>query len=258
MKARVLLVDDETLARERLRQLLRDEVDFEVIGECSDGRGAVEAIGREKPDVLFLDVQMPELNGFEVLEAVGDGVPRVVVFCTAYDQFAVKAFEVHAVDYLLKPFDRERFRMTLERVRQRCGVAERDGGGEGALASQLRGLLADMRVGGKPPERLAVKSSGRILLVKLEDIDWIESADNYVELHVGKETHLLRETMSTLEDRLGGGRFVRISRSTIVNVTRVKELQALFHGDYAVILEDGHRLTLSRNYREGLDYLIGR
>lgn len=251
-KARTLIVDDEPLARDRLRQLLKSEEDFDLIGECDNGRQAVDTVVKEQPDVLFLDVQMPEMDGFEVLTALGEAAPRVVVFCTAFDRFAVKAFDVHAVDYLLKPFDRDRFQLTLGRVRQRL----QEGRSE-HIADQLRGLLQELKPASRAPDRLAVKSSGRIVLVKLEDIDWIEAADNYVELHVGTETHLLRETMSTLEARLGAGVFVRISRSTIVNVNRVKELQPLFHGDYAVLLHDGHRLTLSRNYREKLELLLG-
>ncbi len=253
MKARTLIVDDEPLARERLRALLSSEPDFEVLGECSDGRSALEAILRDVPDVVFLDVQMPEMDGFEVLSMVGDQASPRVVFVTAYDQFAVRAFDVHAVDYLLKPFDKERFGTALGRLRSRLKEGQKD-----EIATRLRGLLWEMRPESRIPERLAVKSAGRIVLVNVCDIDWVESADNYVELHVGNETHLLRETMTVIEGRLNPRNYVRINRSTLVNVTRVKELQPLFHGDYAVILADGTRLSLSRNYRENLERLMGQ
>jgi two-component system LytT family response regulator len=246
-KTRTLIADDEPLARERLRQLLQNEPEIEIVGECADGREAVEAIRKESPDLLFLDVQMPELDGFGVVEAIGTEPAPVIVFVTAYDQFALRAFEVHAVDYLLKPFDRERFQTALRRALER--VRHREGR---ALTQQLSALLAEGKPPPKPLERLAVKSGGRALLVKTDDIDWIEAADNYVTLHVGKESHLLRDTVSALEGRLAPEKFVRISRSTIVNVERVKELRPLFHGEYAVTLHNGTRLTLSRRYRHKL------
>ncbi len=245
-------MDDEPLARERLRQLLSSLTDFDVIGECSDGRSAVESILRDAPDVVFLDVQMPEMDGFEVLSMVGDQVTPRVVFVTAYDRFAVRAFDVHAVDYLLKPFDRERFETALGRLRRRLSEGKKD-----EMTVRLRGLLSELRPEREVPERLAIKSAGRIVMVNICDIDWVEAADNYVELHIGSEKHLLRETMTVIEGRLNPRNYVRINRSTLVNVSRVKELQPLFHGDYAVILADGTRLSLSRNYRVNLDRLTG-
>lgn len=255
MKIRALIVDDEPLARERLRQLLATEPDVELVGECSDGASAIEAIREQAPDLVFLDVQMPDVDGFGVLEALPAESLPAVVFVTANDQFALRAFDVHAVDYLLKPFDRERFQTA---VRRAMAVWERRQNGQ--LNAQLAALLADVRPGERPGrvERLAVKSSGRVVLVKIEDIDWIEAADNYVSLHVGAEEHLHRETMAAMEAMLPEGRFMRISRSTIVNLDRVKELQPLFHGEYAVILRNGTRLTLSRSYRDKLTQLMGR
>lgn len=253
MKIRALIVDDEPLARERLRQLLEAEPDVEIVGECGDGTDAVAAIERDEPDLVFLDVQMPELDGFGVLEAVPESKLPEVIFVTAFNQHAVRAFEVHAIDYLLKPFDRDRFRTALDRARRRLEPAQ-----AGELNQKLAALLAEIRPEPRTVDRLAIKSSGKVVFVKAADIDWIEAADNYVNLHVGKESHLLRETMASIETRLEPKQFVRISRSTIVNLERVKELQPMFHGDYAVILRDGTRLGLSRGYRDKLELLVGR
>jgi len=250
MKHRTLIVDDEPLARERLSRWLEAEPDLEVIGECADGRQAVERILTDRPALVFLDVQMPELDGFGVLEALhGEPLP-VIVFATAYDQFAVKAFEVHAVDYLLKPFDRERLRVALDRARQRLARPASP-----AMPEELAALLADLRPREGYPARIAVRSEGRVALVRADDIDWVEASDNYVILHVGAENHILRDTLTAFEARLNPERFLRISRSTIVNMDRIKELQPLFHGEYAVILRNGTRLTLSRGYRDKLKVL---
>ena len=255
VKIRALIVDDEPLARERLRKLLAAESDIELIGECSDGVSAVQSIRDLSPDIVFLDVQMPELDGFGVIAAIGDGRMPAVVFVTAHDQFALKAFEVHAVDYLLKPYNKERLQTALRRAIEQ---ARRHQAGD--LNQRLTALLADVKPAAKPrhAERIAVKSSGRVVFVKVDDIDWIEAADNYVSLHVGAEEHLHRETMASLEVQLPPEKFMRISRSTIVHVDRIKELQPLFHGEYAVILRNGAKLTLSRSYREKLDLLMGR
>ncbi len=252
MKIRVVIVDDEPLARERLRDWLGAEPELEVIGECGDGRAAVELIRREKPDLVFLDVQMPELDGFGVLQELAGGPLPTVVFVTAFDQFAVKAFEVHAADYLLKPYDRDRFRTALGRALERA--RQRQAGG---VQEQLAALLADLRPGEreKPLDRLAIKGEGRVTLVKTDDIDWIEASDNYVIIHVGNDRHMLRETMTALEGRLAPRKFIRISRSVIVNADRIKELQPMFHGEYVVVLRNGAKLTLSRNYRDKLPEL---
>lgn len=253
MKIRTLIVDDEQLARERLRGFLSAEPDLEIVGECADGQAAVEAIERDEPDLLFLDVQMPELDGFGVLEAAKPARPPVVIFTTAFSQHALKAFEVHALDYLLKPFDRDRVRVALDRARDHLRQSQ-----AGALNERLAALLAEMRPPTQAVDRLVVKTGGRVMLVRAADIDWVEAADNYVSLHAGAETHLLRETMAALEARLDPKAFLRISRSTIVNVERIKELQPMFHGDYTVILRNGTRLSLSRSYRDKLQFLLGK
>ena len=248
MKTRTLIVDDEPLARERLRGFLADDPTIEVVGEAGNGREAVGAILQLAPDLVFLDIQMPEMDGFEVIAALKDKVPPAVVFATAYDQFAVKAFEVHAVDYLLKPFDSDRVNETLRRVARRLKQGEANG-------PRLDGLIAEIKSRPDTPGRLLIKADKKMVLVPMDDIDWVEAADNYVVLHVGKESHIQRETLSAMEIKLPSDTFIRISRSTIVNINRIKELQPLFHGEYAVILKTGARLTLTRTYRDGLEKL---
>jgi two-component system LytT family response regulator len=208
----------------------------------------VDAIQKFAPDLVFLDVQMPEMDGFEVIEAVGvEQMPRVI-FVTAYDQYTLRAFEVHALDYLLKPFDRERFLKALDYARSNL---ER-----GEFNRQLVRLLDGRPAARKPLERLVIKSGGRIYFLNVEEVDWIEAADNYVELHVGRESHLLRETISGLAARLDPARFLRIRHSTIVNLERVKELRPLFRGEYLIVLRDGTELTSSRRYRKNLDAIL--
>ena len=243
-KIRTLIVDDESLARDRLRQLLEKETGVDLIGECADGRTAVMTIQQESPDLIFLDVQMPELDGFGVAEAIGSEAGPVIVFVTAHDKFALRAFEIHAVDYLLKPFDRERFQVALRRALEQ--VAQRD---NSALIARQAALIASLK-SPKTEDRIAVKAGGHVVWVKLDEVDWISSADNYAELHVGAKSHLLRETMAALEARLDPKRFVRISRSVIVNAPRIKELKRLFYGGCEVVLQDGTKLTLSRRYRD--------
>jgi two-component system LytT family response regulator len=250
---RTLIVDDEPLARERIRTLLREEPDIELVGECADGHEAVSAIEEKRPELLFLDVQMPEMDGFAVLEAVGAERVPAVVFVTAYDRYALRAFDVHALDYLLKPFDRERFRKALARARTQIGERR-----DGALGARLLALLKDIKQEPKYRDRFVIKSAGRVLFLRADEIDWIEAAGNYVQLHIGSATHLMRDTMSGLEARLQPEKFVRIHRSTIVQVDRIKEMQPSFHGDYVVLLEDGTRLNLSRSYREKLQAVLGQ
>ncbi len=250
-KIRTLIVDDEDLARERLKSLLAREPRIELVGEAGDGKSAVEAIEKLKPDLVFLDVQMPELTGFEVLQALDQKQLPNVVFVTAHDKFALKAFDVHAVDYLLKPFDRERFQVALDRAIAKIGTQKPE-----EKEKAVAGVLQETKPAG-PVERLLVKSDGRVLLLKVEDIDWVEAADNYVNLKVGKDSHMMRETMTSLEARLPAEKFMRISRSTIVNVERIQELQPMFHGEYIVVLKGGAKLTLSRSYRDKLDRLLG-
>ena len=252
-KIRALIVDDEPLARERIVDLLAREAEIELIGECGNGLSALAMIESRKPDLLFLDVQMPELDGFGVLEALDDACLPVTIFVTAYDQYALRAFEVHALDYLLKPFDRERFEKALQHAKGHIAQAR-----AGAVNQQLAALLADLKTKPKPVERLVIKSGGRVFFLRVEEIDWIEAAANYVRLHAGKEEHLLRETINGLAARLDSDKFLRIHRSTIVNLESVKELQPWFHGDYVVILQDGTQLTSSRGYREQLHKLLGK
>ena len=247
MAIRTILVDDEPLAREKLRGFLESEPDFEVIGECRDGAEAIQAIQRERPDLVFLDVQMPELDGFEVLDRLDRQRLPAVIFVTAYDQYALKAFEVHALDYLLKPFDRQRLRQALARVRERRQADE--------LRTRLRALLAERN---PYPDRLEVKSAGRVRIFRVDEIDWIDAAGNYVKIHAGGETLTLRETMGGIEQRLDPRLFMRIHRSTIVSIRRIRELQQQQHGDYVVVLEGGQRLTLSRSYRDKMQELLAR
>jgi two-component system, LytTR family, response regulator len=253
MKTRTLIADDEPLARERLRKLLSAEPQIDLIGECSNGREAVEAIRKESPDLVFLDVQMPELDGFGVVQELHKSERPAVIFVTAHDKFALRAFEVHAIDYLLKPFDRERFQTALHRALDHLQKHTTHD-----LNARLSALLADVRQEPKYTERLAIKSSGKVVFLKASEIDWVEAADNYVNLHAGSESYLHRETMSALEEILDPARFLRISRSTIVNIDCVKELQPLFHGEYSVILKNGARLTLSRGYREKIQQFLGK
>lgn len=249
---RVLIVDDEPPARERILALLADEPDIAVLGECESGLAAVEMIRNLDPDLVFLDVQMPGLDGFGVVAELGGALP-VLVFVTAYDAYAVRAFEVHALDYLLKPFDRERFRETLDRAR--AALTERVTPG---LSAGLAAPITEADPGRTPLRRLLAKRDGRLVVLKAAEIDWIESSANYASLHVGKETYLVRETMQSLEGRLDPAQFLRIHRSTIVNLDRVQEIEPYFHGDYIVRLADGQRLTLSRTYRDRLQKHFGR
>ena len=249
---RVLLVDDESLAREMLREMLHDDPLVTIVGESCNGVEALEAIRTHSPDLIFLDVQMPELGGFEVLEALGKDIPRVI-FVTAYDQYAVRAFEVHALDYLLKPFDQERFDISWQRARAQI-LRDRHGGTD----QRILALLEEMKAGSKYLERLVIKASGRIYFLETAEIDWIEAEGNYVSVHSGKKSHLLRETISSLEAQLDPKRFLRIHRSSIVRIDRIQELQPWFHGEYRIILHNGTQLTLSRNYRDRLQEALGK
>ena len=251
-KIRTLIVDDEPLARRGIRAQLKEEADIEIIAECGNGRDAVALLEEQKPDLVFLDVQMPELDGFGVIEAIGVERLPTVIFVTAYDKYALRAFEVHALDYLLKPFDPERFTTALQRAR-----AQIEHKHISDLSDRLQDLIDDLKAGPKYAERIVIKSAGRIFFLGIEEIDYIEAADNYVRLHAGRASHLLRETMSGIEKRLDPARFMRVHRSTIINVRRIKELHALFHGEYEITLLDGTRLTSGRGYRDRLQELFG-
>jgi two-component system LytT family response regulator len=250
---RVLVVDDEAAARRGLRRRLSALPDLAVVGECEDGEAAVAAISALRPDLVFLDIQMPGLDGFGVIGAVGVAQMPAVVFVTAYDEFALRAFEVNAVDYLLKPVDEPRLHAAVERARAR--VSDRDDGWRPRLATALGelGLPAAPRW----CRRLAIRGNGRVLLVEVAEVDRIESAGNYVQIHQGRKAHLLRETMSRLEARLDPERFARVSRAAIVNIDRVRELQPMFNGDFVVVLKDGAEVTGSRRYRDALLSLLG-
>lgn len=252
-KIRTLVVDDEPLARERLTNLLSAEPDIEVVGQCRDGEEAATAIVDHTPDLVFLDVQMPAMNGFEVIDAVGSERMPLVIFVTAYDQHALKAFQVRALDYLLKPFDRDRFQEALQRART---YIQRDETGD--IGRRLLALVKDLRRDQPKTDRLVVKSGGRLFFLRTDEIDWIEAAGNYVRLHVGPVTHLLRETMNAIEGRLDPEKFFRIHRSRIVNMERIQEMQPWLNGEYAVLLRTGTRLTLSRGYREKLQDRLAR
>ena len=252
MKAiRVAIVDDERAAREALREYLAAEADIDIVAECANGFEAVKAVANLHPDLLLLDVQMPKLDGFEVLELVGQ--ETAVIFTTAYDEYALRAFEVHALDYLLKPFGRERFRETLKHAR---ASLERRRAGD--LGRRLLALVNDIKPEAPKLDRLVVKSGGRVFFLRTDDLDWIEAAGNYVRLHLGEEAHLFRETMTRMEARLDTRRFVRIHRSRIVNTERIKELQPWFNGEYVVVLRNGTRLPLSRGYRDKLQEQLGK
>jgi two-component system LytT family response regulator len=248
---RALIVDDEPPARARLRHFLEAEPDVELVAECASGPEAVEVIARTAPHVVFLDVQMPVMNGFEVLAALAPGPLPAIIFVTAYDEYALRAFEVHAVDYLLKPYSRERLREALACARARSTSAELVGLEHGLLA-----LVDELRNAHAPRERIAVRSDGRVFFIAVADIDWVEAAANYVRLHARGESHVLRESMKNMETRLPARSFLRIHRSTIVNIDRIRELQPWFHGEYIVILHDGTKLTVSRAYVDRLHELI--
>ena len=241
-RIRTLVADDEPIARARMLALLRDEPDIEVIGECATGPQAMSAIEHSSPDLVFLDIQMPQIDGLTLARTLGRTMPAVV-FVTAYDEYALGAFEVHALDYLLKPYSADRFKSALVHARQHLGSRQKSG-------NHL------------PPyerrDRLVIKSSGRIHFVRTQDIDWCEANGNYVRLHVGAQTHLVRGTMAHIESQLDQAQFVRIHRSTIVNVDRIQELHSSFGGEYMVLLHDKTRLTLSRGYRDGLQAKLGK
>ena len=254
-------MDDEPVARRRLRRLLRTAPDVDVVGESADGAAAVEAVRALTPDLVLLDVQMPELDGFGVLQNLARAEPGgkgrtqmpEVIFVTAHDRYAVRAFEVHALDYLLKPVDADRLARALEHARVRLLERQR-----APVDPRLLALLQDLAAERRYLTRIPVKSEGRVLVVDLADVDWVGAADNYVILHAGPREHLMRDTMGRLERELDPDRFVRIHRSAIVQIDRIRELVSDFHGDFEVVLRDGTRLTLSRSYRAKVETALGR
>lgn len=280
MPIRVLVVDDEPIARRRVRRLLRLEPDVDTVDEAGSGSEAIEAIRKQRPDLVLLDVQMPDVDGFGVVDTLGVEQMPPTIFVTAFNEYALRAFDVHAIDYLLKPFDPERFRSAFQRARlhlEQVSSAEQgrriralleqvlgedraaalagggngggNGGGGGTAVAAPRARFLD---------RLMVKHDGRVFFVKVSDVDWFEAAGNYVRVHAGKGNHLIRETMQHVESQLDPTMFVRIHRAVIVNIDRIRELQPWFAGDYIVILHDGRQLKLSRTYREHLQSRMHR
>jgi two-component system, LytTR family, response regulator len=252
-KIRAVIADDEPLARQRLLMLLALEDWVEVVAECADGPAALAAIEKLRPDLVLLDIEMPGASGFELIEAIGPARMPCVIFVTAFDNYALRAFDVRALDYLLKPFDRDRFHTALARAREHI-----ERGASGELERRLLELVHDLKPATHFLERFVVKAGGRVFFVRASEIEWIEAAGNYVKLHVGGDTHLFRETMNAVERTLDPDVFYRIHRSFIVNIERVRELQPSFNGEYVVCLKSGARLTLSRGYREKLQERIGR
>jgi two-component system LytT family response regulator len=256
-KIRTLIVDDEPLARQNLRLLLKEDPEIEIIAECGSGQEAVKIIEAQSPDLLFLDIQMPEMNGFDVLERIDTNSIPAIVFVTAFDQYALKAFEVHALDYLLKPFDDARFEKALRQAKTQIEQREIN-----ALSRKLFALLEDRNAPRtEQPEsrfltRLMIKSASRVFFLKVDEIDWIGADDYYVKLHAGRKSHLLRETMNDMEARLDPSKFLRIHRSTIVNIDRIREMRPHFNGDYMVVLHDGTELKLSRSRREQVQAIL--
>ena len=246
---RAIIVDDEPLARDSIRALLEDERDIVIAGEAS-GNDAAALVARTRPDIMFLDIQMPDVDGFALLENIGAEAVPAVVFVTAYDRYALRAFDVHAIDYLLKPFDDARFRDALGRARERAASRRR-----GEVDQRIAELLADRRVA---PARFLVRVRDKSIVIDAADIDWIEAADYYVSIHVGGASHLLRQTMNEIETQLDPARFFRVHRSAIVNIDRVREIHPLFRGDSAVVLRDGTRVKLSRTRRDEFENLFRR
>src|SRR5262245_21475865 len=249
---KVLMVDDEPLARDRLRQLLDGDEEVEIVGEAGRGQDAVAAVKSPAPDLIFLDVQMPEMDGFAVLEAL-ETEPRLpmIIFVTAFNQHALRAFEVSALDYLLKPYERERFEQALRRAKGALKQAF-----DSQQQRRIFTMLEQFKEGGRRLEWLSVKVDERVLLLRVSEIDWIEAEGNYVRVHIGKQTHFLRETISGLEEQLDPRTFIRTQRGAIVNVNRIRELHVWTRGDYRIVMQDGTELTLSRHYRENLDALL--
>jgi two-component system, LytTR family, response regulator len=252
VKVRILIVDDEPPARAIVRQMLQGHSEVEIVGECENGHEAIASIEKFAPDLVFLDIQMPEVDGFAVLEACQPERLPHIIFVTAYDQFAVHAFEIHALDYILKPFDKERFEQALSRAKRQIKGEKNSESSERILE-----LLSENRTRPQYIERLIIKVEGRVFFLKTDEIEWIEAQGNYVSLHAGKKNYMFREAISNLETQLDPRKFQRIQRSAIVNIEHIRELQPWFRGDYRVILRDGTQLKLSHRYRDNLDKYLG-
>ena len=250
---RVAIADDEPLARERVRSMLEGRDRYTIVAECHDGLEAVAALAQEDIDLLFLDVQMPGLDGFQILESAGKTRLPIIVFVTAFNDYALRAFNVSALDYLLKPFDRERFEQTLTRVEERLATRRQT-----EISAELREFLHTLSTTTPPSHvsRFPVRANGEIYFVRVDDVDWIDAEGNYVALHAAGRRHLVRDTIKSLEGRLDPAKFVRVHRSAIINVDRLRKLQPYFHGEYVITLQDGTTLTSSRTYSDRLRALL--
>ena len=254
MTIKTLIVDDEPLARDYLRHLLATDPELEIIGECGNGRAALQAIAEQKPDLIFLDVKMPEINGFAMLRALPPGQLPAVIFTTAYEEYAIRAFEFHALDYLLKPFDKERFERALDHAKNRLAdKIERQ-----LETEQITELLKNAEENPRYLERLLIKHNGRIVFLKTKEIDWIKADDKYVQIYVAKVAHLVRQTLTAMKTQLDPQTFVQIHRSAIINIERIKEMKMLASGEYTVILESGAKIPVSRSYKDHLFCLLGK
>lgn len=243
---KTIIVDDEELARKRLIRLLNKDQEIEITDVCESGKQAAECMREKRPDLIFLDIQMPETDGFEVLTQTGaGGYCPAIIFVTAHDQYALKAFEVCAVDYLLKPFSEQRFFKALQRAKD-----ELKNKSTGRLKAKMNELMEELGPPRGHPSRIMVKTSERVRFIKVEDVDWIEASGNYVCIHSKGKKYLIRETMNRMEEKLNPDLFFRVHRSTIINLNKVKELEQWYYGDYLVIMEDGKKLTMSRNYKD--------
>ncbi len=252
-KIRAVIADDELLARKFIRRMLKQDPEVEIVAECANGAEAVATIRKEKPDLVFLDVQMPEMNGFAVLDAVKlDHLPEII-FTTAYESYAIRAFELHALDYLLKPFDQVRLKAALKYAKERFHSQH-----EEDKRLQVGTLLESIRAQQEYLDRIIIRADGRITFLHTREIDWIEADDKYVHLHTGKGARMVRQTLAAIEGQLNPKKFLRVHRSAMVNVDRIKELQPLFNGEHSLILDDGTRLTLSRKYKDKLFELLGK
>lgn len=253
---RAIIVDDEHYAREVIRHLLKKDQDIELLEECTNGYEAVEAIVRHRPDLVFLDIQMPEMDGFQVIRQAEHFYRPYYIFATAYDSFALKAFDVNALDYLLKPFDDERFFQALQKAKALIHQQETSN-----IGDKIAGVIEFTQANKKPIQRFAskipIRETGRIYFIQTETIDWIEAADQYVQIHCGDKSFLLRESMNEMEQQLNPQLFFRIHRSTIINLTRIQELQPFFKGDYIVVLQDGTQLKLTRSRKEAFQEALG-
>lgn len=251
---KILIVDDEPLARKYVSEMLREESDVEIVGEAGSGKAAARMIARHKPDLMFLDIQMPEMDGFSLLQSLDKCNLPVVIFTTAYEEYAIQAFEVHALDYLLKPFDQPRFAEALEHAR----AVFAESAAKGLETDQIARLLESIKHKQRFLDRFLIKQNGRIVFLKVDQIEWIKADDKYIHLHAGKTRHMIRQTLSSIKAQLDPTQFVQLNRSVIVNIDSIKELHTMFNGDHEVQIHDGSKFVLSRNHKNELFDLLGK